>query len=108
MADIYGHRWTSQYGDTDERNTWARALADLSADQLAVGLRRCVEIGADRAQTQREDWPPTAGEFRGYCLGDRRPRYIGSPYRQLEKPALTVEERAKIRQELFAAVGRKA
>ncbi len=62
LAEIYGHRWTSAYGDSESgaAQTWAKALRDLTALQIATGLRACVE-GCD-------DWPPTLPRFRAMCL----------------------------------------
>ena len=64
MAALYGHGWTSQYGDdpsNDAARTWASALAGLTGEQLATGLRACVAEGGE--------FPPSAPRFRGMCLG---------------------------------------
>ena len=47
MAEIYGHRWTSSYGDSESgaARTWAKGLAGVSPAQLAAGL-------ADRCEVQ--------------------------------------------------------
>jgi hypothetical protein len=64
MAALYGNAWTSQYGDdpnNDAARTWASALAGLTGEQLATGLRACVAEG--------REFPPSAPRFRGMCLG---------------------------------------
>lgn len=62
MAEIYGTRFTSQYGDSEgsTAHTWAKGLAGLSKAQLAAGLEACL-IAAD-------PWPPTLPEFRARCF----------------------------------------
>lgn len=64
MADVYGHRWTSSYGDNPDEGaalTWGKVLADLSPQQLAEGLAYCGKSA--------NPWPPTLPEFRAACLG---------------------------------------
>lgn len=64
MAAIYPHSWTSALGDNPSgiaADTWASALAGITAEQLAEGLRSCVAEG--------REFPPSAGRFRGMCLG---------------------------------------
>lgn len=64
MAEIYGHRWTSAYGDDPEgqaAHTWAKGLAGLRPEQLASGLTSCL--------ASADPWPPTLPEFRALCLG---------------------------------------
>jgi len=60
FAEIYGHKWTSQYGDK-YLESWAAGLSGLTAQELANGFRWCV--------TQRNDpWPPSLPEFRSACI----------------------------------------
>lgn len=64
MAQIYGTKWTSSYGDDPSKGaaqTWAKGLAGLSGEQLARGLSSCI--------TCAEPWPPTLPEFRMHCVG---------------------------------------
>lgn len=64
MAEIYGHRWTSAFGDDAGQGagvTWAKGLAGLSLDQIARGIEAVV-LSAD-------GWPPPLPEFRALCLG---------------------------------------
>jgi hypothetical protein len=63
MAEIYGHRWVSSYGDDAGKSTgktWARGLAGLQPEQIANGI--------EAALISAEPWPPTLPEFRAMCL----------------------------------------
>ena len=64
MADIYGPRWTSAYGDDPDGTageTWAKGLAGVTPQQLATGLTASI--------ASADPWPPTLPEFRARCLG---------------------------------------
>ena len=76
MLSIFGHRFQSLFPDdecmADWRDTWGRALGDLSGEQIAAGLE---------ALTRTTDgWPPTTGEFRAMCKPVRRPEHQRSAY----------------------------
>jgi len=60
MAMIYGHKWVSGYGESDD-GTWLRGLQDLTPGALAKGLEACLH--------RLDIWPPTLPEFRLLCLG---------------------------------------
>ena len=70
MTALYGHAWVSVHGVTPHDkagalsmsgDTWGRALAGLSAQQIAAGIEACVAEGAE--------FPPSAPRFRAMCLG---------------------------------------
>jgi hypothetical protein len=77
FADIYGHRWVSQYGDSCERDDdrlgsttvsltsagarWADGLTGISPHSVAAGIRRAVFSASGN--------PPNLPEFRAMCLG---------------------------------------
>ena len=64
MAAVYGHRWTSSYGDDPggmAGDTWAAGLSGLTGSQLARGLEACV--------ASSDPWPPSLPDFRAACLG---------------------------------------
>lgn len=64
MAEIYGHRWTTAYGDDPELgagDTWAKGLAGVTPGQLAEGLKASI--------ASADPWPPTLPDFRARCLG---------------------------------------
>jgi hypothetical protein len=75
MAEVYGHRWTSQFGPAPARGlspvmaTWARGLAGLAPADLARGL--------DRVTREGPDWPPPLPGFRELCAA--RPADFGLP-----------------------------
>lgn len=60
LAEGFGHRFTSSAGD-EPNQTWTDSLASLSHEQFRVGL--------DRLAASTEAWPPSLGEFRGWCIG---------------------------------------
>lgn len=63
MAEMYGHRWTANFGITaDQDSVWATVLHDISGRQIANGLTMLVEKGDEF------DWPPPANVFRQLCL----------------------------------------
>lgn len=63
MGSLYGHRWVSAYGsEVDPDRVWSATLYGLDEAQIRAGMRKCVD--------QALDWPPSAPEFRGLCLGD--------------------------------------
>lgn len=67
MAEVYGHKWTSQYGEVSDDSghlssaarTWAQGLAQLSLEEISIGFSRMVESG--------DEWPPSLPEFRKLC-----------------------------------------
>lgn len=69
MTDAFGHRWTSVHGEYDLGGTWARGLAGLTGADIAMGMARVVDSGAD--------WPPGLPEFRALCKPT--PDQIGAP-----------------------------
>lgn len=62
MTEIYGSKWTGQYGDRP-LETWINGIADLTHAQIAEGLRRMVKHGSD--------WPPSLPTFRLFCRPQR-------------------------------------
>lgn len=82
---IYGHRWSSAYGESCEDadgnltvagDTWARGLIDVPPPRIAEGLQVCVRSS--------DPWPPTLPAFRAMCVpvepaSDAPRTYLGSP-----------------------------
>ena len=58
MSMIFGHKWTSSYGDMDD-GTWQTGLAGLDIHQIKHGLNVVKESG--------NEWPPSLPEFRAMC-----------------------------------------
>lgn len=64
MAEIYGQRWTSSFGEDASAGagmTWARGVAGLTVGQIAQGIEAAV--------ASSDPWPPTLPAFRALCLG---------------------------------------
>lgn len=65
MTSLYGHRWTSAYGDhVDPDGVWERALTGI--DKIAIG-----RAFSHLATQTGEPWPPSAPEFRQLCEGEK-------------------------------------
>jgi len=64
MLAHYGHAWRAEHGlvpDGERAAVWSDAMAGLSGQQIANGIR---------AATMRlSDFPPRAAKFRELCLG---------------------------------------
>lgn len=69
MAAIYGHKWTSAFGEspfndqgvmTIAGDTWQRGLTGISEPAIAAGLQAAL-MSAD-------GWPPTLPAFRALCF----------------------------------------
>lgn len=62
LAEIYGHRLTSAFGDKPPQ-PWIAGIAQLTSEQIRTALGRCI---ADKLA-----WPPTLPEF--IALSEPRP-----------------------------------
>ncbi|MCR7869187.1 hypothetical protein NS942_08085, partial [Pseudomonas aeruginosa] len=73
MTEMYGHRWTSSFGDNPNPDgAWATVLQGLTGQQLAHGLNMLTFMGS------RFDWPLAAPTFRELCLSVQ-PESLGLP-----------------------------
>jgi len=63
MTEIYGHKWTSNYG-TKPTDVWSKQLSALSRDDLKRGVTVCMTNG--------EPWPPSLPEFLAMCRPRKR------------------------------------
>jgi hypothetical protein len=68
MASVYGHKWTSSYGERIDP-TWKRALQSMPVDRLKLALARCGK--------RADPWPPSLPEFME--LARVWPEEIGAP-----------------------------
>lgn len=95
MTEVFGTRWTSQYGDTLP-DTWRRALADMSGADIGQGLIACLK--------EAREWPPSLPEFRRMCRPARRENEAAyhAPPERLLPHKLSDEERAKGREHIAA------
>jgi len=72
MAEVYGHKWVSQYGEcsdemgnlTSAAKTWAEGLASLG-DQ-AEQLKR-ISVGFSKTVKSGDQWPPSLPQFLQMC-----------------------------------------
>ena len=63
MAEVYGHKWVSQYGEVSMENgeltsaakTWAQGLSKLSLDEIGQGFNKLLD--------RQDGWPPSLPEF---------------------------------------------
>ena len=110
MGHIFGHKFTSAYGEmaydgnnlTEAARTWASGLRGLTGEQIANGLRECVNCGAS--------WPPTLPEFVKMCKGEGEnefglnyvPEYHREENRVKPENRLSSTERDKHRKEVSA------
>jgi len=70
MVAMYGHAWTNVHGLTPHEtnstilsisgDTWSRALAGITSQQIGAGLEACVAEGGK--------FPPSVPRFRAMCL----------------------------------------
>lgn len=61
LAGRYGHKLTSAFGDTPPPE-WYQNLEGLTPEQWKRGI--------EKLNDSTEAWPPSAPEFKGWCLGD--------------------------------------
>jgi hypothetical protein len=55
MSRMYGHKWTSAYGEADD-GTWLKGLFDFTPEHVAHGIGECLK--------RQDPWPPSLSEFR--------------------------------------------
>lgn len=74
MSGLYPNRWASEYGDAPggpSAQGWLVVLRDLSARQIRIGLRWCLN--------DTERWPPDPGRFRAIVFENDRPEHRALP-----------------------------
>lgn len=97
MTEIYGHRWSSSYGDTPNES-WTEALVLLEKLEIKRGI--------DTLLDECLEWPPTLTEFVSFC----RPRKsaINAAYHKLfmlPPPAQKTAEGRKAAMATIASLG---
>jgi hypothetical protein len=58
MAEVFGHRWVSSFGD-EPNQSWIDGLADMTPEDLRFGL--------SALKGWRDEWPPNLLQFRALC-----------------------------------------
>jgi hypothetical protein len=71
MTAIYGHKWSSQYGDYDMDDTWLYGLRDITNEQIGAGVQRCID--------SKDEWAPTLPEFKARCKPTSYPYHNNTP-----------------------------
>lgn len=84
MAETFGHKWTSSYGQ-EPNPAWVDGLADMTVEDLKHGLSNL------RGWQDDEGWPPTLLQFRELCRPHAAPAHAA--YRPLPSPSGTWDQR---------------
>ncbi|WP_224107259.1 replication protein P [Vreelandella aquamarina] len=77
MGELFGARFTSDWGAYDQTGAWWAELKLLAPAQLAIGLRRVRQRVQDAARQGDTAWPPMPAEFAALC--QPRPEDMGLP-----------------------------
>lgn len=95
MAEVYGHKWSSQYGSKPAQS-WIDGLADMEVKEIRDGLLALKDWQGD------DGWPPTLFEFRQLC----RPRSSQAHeiYKPLPSPKSSFEARKQAASDAFASL----
>tara|TARA_Y100001963_G_scaffold149862_2_gene230048 strand:+ start:452 stop:835 length:384 start_codon:yes stop_codon:yes gene_type:complete len=100
MAEIYGHKWMSQFGEcADERGnltsaaqTWSQGLATIPLESISLGFSTLVEKG--------NEWPPSLPEFLALC----QPEKPLAPYHRIATALPPPEVDEQIARESLAKI----
>ena len=98
MAEIYGHKWVSQYGECSDESgnlsssakTWAEGLASLGDQATQMQL---ISQGFSKIVKSGDEWPPSLPQFLAVCYVKQI-----APYHRIAKfelPAPRNEELAR-------------
>ena len=92
MVGLYGHKWTSSYGESDADGTWQSGLSGLTANDFERGLRNCMNCD--------DGWPPSLPDFRRMCMEYRAPEHRPFPpaNRLIESDAMRQAKKEKVRE----------
>ncbi|UQI41902.1 replication protein P [Vreelandella venusta] len=77
MGEMYGNKFTSEWGAFDATGAWWAELQHVTPGQLAIGLRRVRQQIQDAARQNDEAWPPTPLAFAAMC--QPKPEDMGLP-----------------------------
>lgn len=98
MIEMYGHKFTSSYGEVPN-DSWASALAGIYPEQIAEGIRACFQ--------SQDTWPPTLPEFIEMCCPPApavSSLYFHSPAlprpEKVSTPEYALEQLAEIKKKL--------
>lgn len=88
MTRMYGHRWTSSFGETDD-GTWSKGLRGLTAEQISHGISKLLA-----PDSEADGWPPSLPEFRAMCVPPKVEN--AAMYRTHESLALPAPPRNRV------------
>lgn len=77
LGELYGNKFSSQWGAFDETGAWRAELQWVPAAHLATGLRRVRQQIQAAARDGAEAWPPMPAAFVALC--EPRPEDLGLP-----------------------------
>lgn len=77
MGELFGNKFSSQWGAFDETGAWWAELQYVTPGQLAIGLRRVRQQIQDAARSNDEVWPPMPVAFAALC--QPKPEDLGLP-----------------------------
>ncbi|MDR5867276.1 replication protein P [Halomonas koreensis] len=77
MGDLFGAKFSSQWGAYDAEGKWLAELTHLSVRHLELGITRCREQVREAARSGDEAWPPQPVAFAALC--EPRPEDAGLP-----------------------------
>jgi len=63
MAEIFGHSWSSQYGEAGGAafESWTLGLAHLTPEKIGQGFHKAIE--------KPREFPPNLSQFKALCEG---------------------------------------
>ncbi|WP_168709198.1 replication protein P [Halomonas borealis] len=77
LTELYGYKFSSQWGAYDEGERWLAELAHLSVRHLELGIGRLRQQVREAARAGDEAWPPQPVAFAALC--EPRPEDVGLP-----------------------------
>jgi hypothetical protein len=77
MGQLFGAKFSSQWGTYDETGAWLGELAHLSRQHLELGIHRLRQQVREAARSGDEAWPPQPVAFAALC--EPRPEDLGMP-----------------------------
>lgn len=77
MGQLFGAKFSSQWGAFDETGAWLAELGHLSQRHLELGIHRLRQQVREAARSGDEAWPPQPVAFAAMC--EPRPEDLGLP-----------------------------
>ncbi|MFT4563809.1 MAG: hypothetical protein ACI9BW_003569 [Gammaproteobacteria bacterium] len=97
LTAIYGHTFTSQFGDPIALDTWWRALRMRAKEDLARGLEKCIDSNSA--------YPPKLPEFKAMCKRYSSPTHRPGP--MLERPIVNQDIADRNLNQMYDILGAK-